>query len=118
MAAMSLSLNGTELALNKGSYRVRHADIQEKYETEAGSVQRIITREGKPELDVKYYVKDAGYEEIRKLKAEDVLTVSYYDPSTLSMSEFSGFISDLDADLVHSWPDDNLWNVSFTIEAY
>ena len=125
MKTMKLYLNAEEVNLTKGSYKLNYADEETLNKSEAGTVIREMIREGVLKISVQTYADDTWVKKFRDYKAEDSITVKYYDPSALDFVTFTGYITNFNCDLQNADVDDSngytnktFWSVSFDIAEY
>lgn len=125
MRGMSLFFDEEEVVLYKGSYTLSYEDEQAVNKSEAGTKLREVIREGVPKISVKTYALDEWYQKFREYKAQDSITVSYYDPAELAYSSISAYIANYKCDLVYADVEDDeehtnksLWIISFDLISY
>lgn len=125
MKSMKLYFNNEEIALYKGSYKLNYSDVESLNKSEAGTTIREMIREGVLKISVQTYADDTWVKKFRDYKAEDSISVKYYDPSALDFVAFTGYITNFNCDLQIADVDDSngytnktFWSVSFDIAAY
>lgn len=107
------------LPLTKDEYKFKPINIQTINETEAGTRIRDIKRLGVPQISISMIVSDTWYQKLYDYYASgSAITVSYYDPHTLAANTFSGYVDDLEYDLIRSDSTSTDWNVSFEVKSY
>lgn len=118
MSNVRLLFNNTEFPLYKDSYSLTFQNKESKNETEAGTVIRDIKRMGVPHLSISQTVNNTWYQKLFQYSISGAaLTVSYYDPNTLTEKTFSGFIENLSYNLAID-RSKTYWKVSFEVTAY
>ncbi len=125
MKSMKLYFNNEEIALLKGSYKLNYTDVESLNKSEAGTTIREMIREGVLKISVQTYADDTWVKKFRDYKAEDSISVKYYDPSALDFVAFTGYITNFNCDLQIADVDDSngytnktFWSVSFDIAEY
>lgn len=125
MKSMKLYFNAEEIALLKGSYKLNYTDVESLNKSEAGTTIREMIREGVLKISVQTYADDTWVKKFRDYKAEDSISVKYYDPSALDFVTFTGYITNFNCDLQIADVDDSngytnktFWSVSFDIAEY
>ena len=125
MKSMKLYFNSEEIALYKGSYKLNYTDVESLNKSEAGTTIREMIREGVLKISVQTYADDTWVKKFRDYKAEDSISVKYYDPASLDFVTFTGYIANFNCDLQIADVDDSngytnktFWQVSFDIVAY
>ena len=125
MKSMKLYFNSEEIALYKGSYKLNYTDVESLNKSEAGTTIREMIREGVLKISVQTYADDTWVKKFRDYKAEDSISVKYYDPASLNFVTFTGYITNFNCDLQIADVDDSngytnktFWSVSFDIVAY
>lgn len=125
MKSMKLYFNSEEIALYKGSYKLNYTDVESLNKSEAGTTIREMIREGVLKISVQTYADDTWVKKFRDYKAEDSISVKYYDPASLNFVTFTGYITNFNCDLQIADVDDSngytnktFWSVSFDIAAY
>lgn len=91
-------------------------NIQSLMETEGGTKRRYIKRLGVPEISVSMLANDSEYATFYTAYVGNTsMTVKYYNPGTQALATFTGFIQDLNAELVQDNSTSPEWNISFKI---
>ena len=116
---ITLKFNSEYFPLTKGSFQNSPQNKQKINETEAGTLIREIKRLGVPHLSVTSTIDDTWYQKINNyFVSATALTVYFYDPSTLSEGDFSGFIENLTLNAKKDNGTSTYWDVSFEVTAY
>jgi hypothetical protein len=105
-----LTFNGTDLPL-PDSYDIDLSDVEadSSGETEAGTTQRDVVRNGVVKIGVSFSVSPAWLKK---------LTVQYFDTENLSQKETEMYISGFKAKLKKDTSYKGLWTVSFTLNEF
>lgn len=118
MSNVKILFDNTEFPLYKDSYTLAIQNKENKKETEAGTIIRDIKRMGVPHLSISQTVNDIWYQKLcQYYTSGNAITISYYDPITLAVKTFSGFIENLSYNLIVS-RSKNYWKVSFEVTSY
>lgn len=114
-----LTINGTEVPA-PDDYSVEMEDIESDSsgETEAGTTQRDIVREGVVTIPVSFSVSAAWLKKLTAFKQEASLAVKYLDPETGNLKETEMFIEGFKAKLVKDTSYGGLWSVSFNLKEF
>ena len=116
---IELYFGAEQFPLYKDSYKFKPLNVETINETEAGTKIRDIKRLGVPHLSVSQIVSDTWYQKLYDYNSHGTaITYKYYDPHTLSLKTFDGFLEDLDFDLIRSDSTSTDWQVSFEVTAY
>ena len=105
-----LTFNGTDLPL-PDSYDIDLSDVEadSSGETEAGTTQRDVVRNGVVKIGVSFSVSPAWLPK---------LTVQYFDTENLTQKETEMYISGFKAKLKKDTSYKGLWTVSFTLNEF
>lgn len=111
-----LILNGIQIPL-PNEYSMEYADIESDAsgETEAGTKQRDVIREGVVTITVSFSVTAAWLQKFSAFKKRAKLTVRYFDSYALGMRETEMFMEGYKAVLVKDTSKKGLWKVSFRL---
>lgn len=101
-------------------YNVDLADVEadSSGETEAGTKQRDIVRQGVPTISVSFSVTPKWLEKLSYFRGRPKIAVRYFSPETLEYGEQEMYIDGYKAKLEHDNSKKGLWNVSFTLESF
>ena len=112
-----LNFNGTNLPLPV-SYEVDLSAVEAvtSGETEAGSTQRDVVRQGVVAISASFSVTALWLKRLSAYSKQDKLTVRYFDTSTLEISETEMYITGFKAKLEKDTSKKGLWSVSFTLK--
>lgn len=114
-----LNINGENLPLPV-DYNVELTDVEadSSGETEAGTKQRDIVRNGIVNISVTFHVSPFWLKKLTGYKKQARLEVLYFDTETLDTRRtqmyIDGFKSGLEKDTSYK----GLWNVSFTLKEF
>lgn len=88
-------------------------------ETEAGTKQRDVVREGVNEIKVTFKVSPIWLKKFATYKKLPSINVKYLDPTTGTLSDaIQMFIDGYGEKLVHDTSYGGLWEVSFTLKQF
>jgi hypothetical protein len=87
-------------------------------ETEAGTKQRDVIRQGVTEISVSFSVSPAWLKKLTAYSKEDKLTVIYFDTETLEQKQTEMYIDGFKAKLEKDTSYKGLWTVSFTLKEF
>lgn len=114
-----LNFNGANLPL-PDSYDLSMDAVEADTtgETEAGTTQRDVVRQGVVNISVSFSVSAAWLKRLAVYSKQDKLTVRYFDTSTLEISEAEMYITGYKAKLEKDTSKKGLWTVSFTLNEF
>ena len=114
-----LNFNGSDLPL-PDSYDVDLSAVEAdtKGETEAGTTQRDVVRQGVVTISVSFSVSATWLKRLSAYSKQDKLTVKYFDTSTLEISDTEMYITGFKAKLEKDTSRKGLWSVSFTLNEF
>ena len=114
-----LTFNGTDLPL-PDSYDIDLSDVEadSSGETEAGTTQRDVVRNGVVKIGVSFSVSRAWLKKLTAYSKLSKLTVQYFDTENLSQKETEMYISGFKAKLKKDTSYKGLWTVSFTLNEF
>lgn len=116
---IELYFGAEQFPLYKDSYKFKPLNVETINETEAGTKIRDIKRLGVPHLSVSQIVSDTWYQKLFDYYSQGTaITFKYYDPHSLTLKTFDGFLEDLEFDLIRSDSTSTDWQVSFEVTAY
>lgn len=87
-------------------------------ETEAGTTQRDVIRQGVVTIAVAFSLSPAWLKKLTAYSKQDKLTVEYFDTETLEIKETEMYITGFKAKLYKDTSYKGLWTVSFTLKEY
>lgn len=87
-------------------------------ETEAGTTQRDVVRQGIVNISVSFSVTAAWLKLLTAYSKEDKLSVDYFDTETAEMKNTEMYVEGFKAKLVKDTSYKGLWNVSFTLKEF
>ena len=117
MSSVKILFGSDEFPLYKGSYSLSIETEETINKTEAGTKIRDIKRTAIPHLSISSPVDDTWYQKLRQYSDDSSITISFFDPNTLTAQTFSGFMQNLKFDLVADLTKTH-WNASFEIIAF
>lgn len=102
------------------SYNVDFADVEAESsgETEAGTKQRDLVRQGVPTISVSFSVSPKWLERLSYYRGQAKIQVRYFSPESLVYQEQEMYIEGYKAKLEHDNSRRGLWTVSFTLESF
>ena len=102
------------------SYDVDFSDVEadSSGETEAGTRQRDLVRQGVPTISVSFSVTPGWLEQLSYYRSKAKIGVKYFSPETLEYKEQEMYIDGYKAKLEHDNSRKGLWKVSFTLESF
>jgi hypothetical protein len=114
-----LKCNGENLPLPT-AYEVslRAVEADTTGETEAGTIQRDVIREGIVTIRASFSVSPAWLSKLTLYSKMDKLAVCYFDTGALETIETEMYIDDFKATLAKDTSFKGLWNVSFTLNEF
>lgn len=114
-----LNFNGANLPL-PDSYDVDLSTVEADTtgETEAGTTQRDVVRQGVVGISVSFSVSAAWLKRLTAYSKQDKLTVRYFDTETLDISEAEMYITGFKAKLEKDTSRKGLWSVSFNLNEF
>lgn len=114
-----LNFNGTNLPL-PDSYDVDLSSVEADTtgETEAGTTQRDVVRQGVVTISVSFSVTAAWLKRLTVFSKMDKLTVLYFDTETLEQKETEMYVTEFKAKLEKDTSRKGLWKVSFTLNEF
>lgn len=87
-------------------------------ETEAGTTQRDVIRQGVISISVAFSVSPTWLKKLTAYSKQDKLTVEYFDTETLEIKKTEMYITDYKAKLYKDTSYKGLWTVSFTLHEF
>lgn len=114
-----LNFNGTNLPL-PDSYDVDLSSVEADTtgETEAGTIQRDVVRQGVVTISVSFSVTAAWLKRLTVFSKMDKLTVLYFNTETLEQKETEMYVTGFKAKLEKDTSRKGLWKVSFTLNEF
>ena len=114
-----LKFDGTILPL-PDSYDVSLSAVEadSSGETEAGTTQRDVVRQGVVNISVSFSVTAKWLKALTAYSKQDKLSVDYFDTETLAVKNAEMFIDGYKAGLVKDTSYKGLWKVSFTLKEF
>ena len=111
-----LTFNGTDLPL-PDSYDIDLSDVEadSSGETEAGTTQRDVVRNGVVKIGVSFSVSPAWLKKLTAYSKLPKITVLYFATEDLTQKETEMYISGFKAKLKKDTSYKGLWTVSFTL---
>ena len=102
------------------SYDVEEKDIEAESsgETEAGTKQRDVLRNGVHSISVAFSVSAKWLRILNGFKKENSLMVEFFDPETTMLQPAQMYIESFQASLVKDTSKKGLWNVQMTLEEF
>lgn len=87
-------------------------------ETEAGTTQRDVVRQGVVSISVTFAVSAIWLKRLSVYSKKDKLVVRYFDTTSLEISETEMYITGYKAKLEKDTSKKGLWTVSFTLKEF
>ncbi len=114
-----LKFDGTALPL-PDSYEVTLSAVEadSSGETEAGTTQRDVVRQGVVNIAVAFSVTAKWLKALTGYSKEDKLAVEYFDTETAEMKSTEMYIEGFKAKLEKDTSYKGLWTVSFTLKEF
>ena len=114
-----LKFDGTALPL-PDSYEVTLSAVEadSSGETEAGTTQRDVVRQGVVNIAVAFSVTAKWLKALTVYSKEDKLVVEYFDTETAEMKSTEMYIEGFKAKLEKDTSYKGLWTVSFTLKEF
>ncbi|MDD2979997.1 MAG: hypothetical protein PHN80_08500 [Hespellia sp.] len=114
-----LKFNGTSLPLPT-SYDCELSAVEADTtgETEAGTTQRDVIRQGVVTISVAFAVSPTWLKKLTAYSKQDKLAVQYFDTETLETKEAEMYVDGYKAKLYKDTSYKGLWNVSFTLHEF
>ena len=114
-----LNFDGVDLPL-PDSYEVDMADKEADSggETEAGTTQRDVVREGVVQIGVTFRVSKRWLNKLSAYKKLASITVGYLDMETMNIVTTQMYIDGYQVKLVSDTSYGSLWEVSFTLKEF
>lgn len=112
-----VKLNGESLPLPT-SYQVTLSAVEadSSGETEAGTKQRDIVRQGVVSISLAFSVTATWLKKMTKYAKEDKLNVEYFDTENLEMKNAEMYIENFKVKLEKDTSYKGLWTVTFTLK--
>ena len=114
-----LKING-ELLPFPDSYEISLSSVESDSsgETEAGTKQRDVVRQGVVDISVSFTVTASWLKRLTFLSKQNKLTVHYFDTDSLSLKETEMYITGFKAKLEKDTSYKGLWTVDFTLKEF
>lgn len=114
-----LRIEGIPLPLPT-SYAMEFKDIEADTsgETEAGTVQRDIVRNGVVSISVSFNCSPKWVKQLSTFKNQNQLQVDYLNTQTLELQSTTMYIEKISVRLIKDTSYKSLWEVSFTLHEY
>ena len=114
-----LVFNGNNLPL-PDSYSVDLTDVEADTggETEAGTTQRDVVRQGVVNISVSFSVTAKWLKALTAYSKQDKLSVDYFDTETADMKNTEMYVEGFKAKLEKDTSYRGLWTVSFTLKEF
>ena len=114
-----LIING-ELLPFPNSYDLSISSVESDSggETEAGTRQRDVVRQGVVDISVSFTVTASWLKKLTFWSKQNKLTVEYFDTDTLSLKDTEMYIDGFKAKLEQDTSYKGLWTVDFTLKEY
>lgn len=114
-----LKFNGTVLPLpDSYDYESSAVEADTTGETEAGTTQRDVIRQGVVSISVVFSVTAKWLKKLSAYSKMDKLTVNYFDMEELELKEAEMYIDGFKAKLVKDTSYKGLWTVTFTLKEF
>lgn len=117
---IQLFLDNVEIPLTMGSYREVPQVVEERNETEAGTIHRDITRTDRKHLEVSTTVDNDIKAYLDVIACTDSTTAKYFSESTEALVEKTMFLDPetYSTDLIMENGINRFYNVSFNLEEF
>lgn len=114
-----LKFEGTVLPL-PDSYDVSLSAVEadSSGETEAGTIQRDVVRQGVVNISVSFSVTSKWLKKLTAYSKQDKLSVDYFDTETAEMKKTEMYVEGFKAKLEKDTSYRGLWTVSFTLKEF
>ena len=114
-----LKLNGTALPL-PDSYEVSLSAVEadSSGETEAGTIQRDVVRQGAVTISVTFSVTAKWLKLLTAYSKEDKLAVDYFDTETVELKSTEMYVEGFQTKLKKDTSYRGLWTVSFVLKEF
>ena len=114
-----LKING-ELLPFHDSYDLSLSSVESDSggETEAGTIQRDVVRQGVVDISVSFTVTSVWLKKLTFWSKQNKLTVQYFDTDTLSLKETEMYIDRFKAKLEKDTSYKGVWTVSFSLKEF
>ena len=114
-----LKINGELLPL-PDSYDLALSAVESDSggETEAGTIQRDVVRQGVVDISVSFTVTALWLKKLTFWSKQNKLTVQYFDTDILSLKETEMYIDGFQAKLEKDTSYKGLWAVSFSLKEF
>ena len=114
-----LKFNGTALPL-PDSYdcELTAVEADTTGETEAGTTQRDVIRQGVVSISVSFSVTPTWLKKLSAFSKQDKLAVQYFDTETLEMKDTEMYMEGFQAKLYKDTSYKGLWTVSFSLQEF
>ena len=114
-----LKINGESLPF-PDSYDLSLSSVESDSggETEAGTRQRDVVRQGVVDISVSFTVTAVWLKKMTFWSKQNKLTVQYFDTDTLSLKETEMYIDGFKAKLEQDTSYKGLWTVDFTLKEF
>ena len=114
-----LKING-ELLPYPDSYDLSLSSVESDSggETEAGTRQRDVVRQGVVDISVSFTVTASWLKRLTFWSKQNKLTVQYFDTDSLSLKETEMYITDFKAKLEKDTSYKGLWTVDFNLKEF
>ena len=114
-----LKING-ELLPFPDSYDLSLSSVESNSggETEAGTIQRDVVRQGVVDISVSFTVTSVWLKKLTFWSKQNKLTVQYFNTDSLSLKETEMYITDFKAKLEKDTSYKGLWTVDFNLKEF
>ncbi len=114
-----LRLNGEALPLPTNyDCELSAVEADTSGETEAGTTQRDVIRQGVVSISVEFAVSPVWLKKLTVYSKQDKLAVQYFDTETLETKETEMYVNGFKAKLQKDTSYKGLWTVSFTLHEF
>ena len=102
------------------SYEIELSDVEADSggQTEAGTTQRDVVREGVVEIKVSFQVSKKWLAKLSEYKKLSKMKVGYLDTATMSIVDTEMYITGFASKLASDTSYGSLWEVSFTLKEF
>ena len=108
----------TERLNSKASLSLSSVESDSGGETEAGTIQRDVVRQGVVDISVSFTVTALWLKKLTAYSKKNKLTVQYFDTDSLSLKETEMYIDRFKAKLEKDTSYKGVWTVSFSLKEF
>jgi len=114
-----LKFDGTVLPLpDSCDVSLTAVEAETSGETEAGTIQRDVVRQGMVSIAVTFSVTASWLRKLTAYSKQDKLSVDYFDTETAELKNTEMYVEEFKAKLEKDTSYKGLWTVSFTLKEF